>query len=196
MAFDIGASVSMLYQVIGVVLLFAGIGLIIYIIKKYVPGMGKKGTMNLLALFSLIGLIGLTAFGSILYVQEATATISGSADNQEVMVGGVVYVTWTGLTKDAVYSVTVGGVTCSNFTAPSTSYSHTVTIPSEGANSIILYNSSYSAQKTLLVYGKPLASFIPEPLINALVVLVIGIVILLGIAAMIIGIVKGFQMWG
>lgn len=197
MAFDIGASVSMMYQVIGIVLIFAGISLVLFILRKYLPGMGnKRGTVRGMALFGLLGLLGMGLFGSLAYVNVATATVGGSADNQEVITGGLVYVTWTGLTKDSVYSVTINDVTCSNFTAPGTSYSHTVNIPEDGANTIVLYNSTYASQKSLTVYGKALTGFIPEALINAIMVVIIGVVILLGIAGMIIATIKGLQMWG
>jgi hypothetical protein len=192
MALEIGASVSMIYQVIGIILIFAGISVLIYFINKYMPGMGSnRGSTKILSTLFGIGLLTTILIGVTIGLG-----VGGSADYQEVTTGGSVYVTWTGLTLDSVYSVEIDSVTCKNFTATTTTYAHLVQIPNDGANTIILYNSSMVAQKTLYVYGTSLGSIFPDALLTALVTLVIGILILLGIAGFIVVMIKKMGFWG
>ena len=119
------------------------------------------------------------------------AAIDGSVDYTEVVVGGRVSVTWTGLTDGTAYSVEVAGETAANFTAAGTRHKHSVIIESEGSNAIILYNSSYVAQKTLYVTGSDASGFFPETLFFAIFAIVMMVVILVAIVVGVLAWLKG-----
>lgn len=136
-----------------------------------------------LVLISMLCLLAFSAFA----VSPSLAAVSGSLSSDEVVVGGRVTATWTGLTDGSVYSVEIDGVTEANFTASGTRHEHSILISTEGVNTITLYLAQVS-QKVLYCTGVSMEGYFPKDLIMG----VFGVIV---VALIIVAIVVGLLKW-